>query len=84
MDEAPPCPSCSLLCCCTACLAARQALAQAPERPLVLNTDGAPPHSRDDGSGFEDRIVTELFRAWARRALVRLPPSAPGQRQPGR
>ncbi|MDO9630834.1 MAG: transporter substrate-binding domain-containing protein [Humidesulfovibrio sp.] len=30
--------------------------------PLVLNTDGAPPHSRADGSGFEDRIVAEAFR----------------------
>ena len=29
---------------------------------LVLNTDGAPPHSRADGTGFEDRIVAEAFR----------------------
>lgn len=35
-------------------------LAQA--EPLVLNTDGAPPHSRPDGTGFEDRIVAEAFR----------------------
>jgi len=30
--------------------------------PLVLNTDGAPPHARADGTGFEDRIVAEAFR----------------------
>lgn len=30
--------------------------------PLVINTDGAPPHSRADGTGFEDRIVAEAFR----------------------
>ncbi|HWR02988.1 MAG TPA: transporter substrate-binding domain-containing protein [Humidesulfovibrio sp.] len=30
--------------------------------PLVLNTDGAPPHARPDGTGFEDRIVAEAFR----------------------
>lgn len=47
------------LLCLLAVLAARPALA-AP--PLVLNTDGAPPHSRPDGTGFEDRIVTEAFR----------------------
>jgi len=34
----------------------------AAAQPLVLNTDGAPPHSRADGTGFEDRIVTEAFR----------------------
>ncbi len=75
MDRSPALPVLlALLCCCTACLAARQALAQAPERPLVLNTDGAPPHSRDDGSGFEDRIVTELFRRMGLAVrLVRLP-----------
>lgn len=39
-------------------LASRPAQAQ----PLVLNTDGAPPHARADGTGFEDRIVAEAFR----------------------
>lgn len=63
-----------LLCCCAALSSARAAQAQGVERPLVLNTDGAPPHSRDDGSGFEDRIVTELFRRIGRAVrLVRLP-----------
>jgi len=40
------------------------ALAASPSPPpvLVLNTDGAPPHSRPDGTGFEDRIVLEAFR----------------------
>lgn len=31
-------------------------------RTLVLNTDGAPPHSRPDDSGFEDRIMHEACR----------------------
>jgi len=34
----------------------------AQARPLVLNTDGAPPHSGPNGTGFEDRIVAEAFR----------------------
>jgi polar amino acid transport system substrate-binding protein len=46
------------LLCLLAVLGARPAQAD----PLVLNTDGAPPHSRADGTGFEDRIVTEAFR----------------------
>lgn len=47
---------------------ARAALGQSPGAStprapvLVLNTDGAPPHSRPDGTGFEDRIVAEAFR----------------------
>lgn len=41
---------------------------------LVLNTDGAPPHSRPDGTGFEDRIVTEAFRRLGMAVrLVQLP-----------
>jgi len=47
------------LLCLLAALAPRAAQAA---QPLVLNTDGAPPHSRPDGSGFEDRIVAEAFR----------------------
>lgn len=40
------------------------ALAAGPNQTpaLVLNTDGAAPHSRPDGTGFEDRIVAEAFR----------------------
>lgn len=40
------------------------ALAAGPAQtaPLVLNTDGAAPHARPDGTGFEDRIVAEAFR----------------------
>jgi polar amino acid transport system substrate-binding protein len=45
-----------------ACLAAALWGQPAFAAPLVLNTDGAPPHSRPDGSGFEDRIVAEAFR----------------------
>lgn len=37
---------------------------------LVLNTDGAAPHSRPDGTGYEDRIVAEAFRRIG--VLVRL------------
>jgi polar amino acid transport system substrate-binding protein len=47
------------LCCLLAVLGVRLALAA---QPPVLNTDGAPPHSRADGTGFEDRIVIEAFR----------------------
>jgi polar amino acid transport system substrate-binding protein len=58
------------LCCLLAVLGARLALAA----PLVLNTDGAPPHSRADGTGFEDRIVSEAFRRIGVAVkLVRLP-----------
>ncbi len=58
------------LLCLLAILGARPALAE----PLVLNTDGAPPHSRVDGTGFEDRIVTEAFRRIGREVkLVQLP-----------
>lgn len=58
------------LLCLLALLGARPALAE----PLVLNTDGAPPHSRADGTGFEDRIVTEAFRRIGREVkLVQLP-----------
>lgn len=46
------------LLCLLAALAPQPALAH----HLVLNTDGAPPHSRPDGTGFEDRIVAEAFR----------------------
>lgn len=48
----------AFLCCLAAALCVRPAIAT----PLVLNTDGAPPHSRPDGTGFEDRIVAEAFR----------------------
>lgn len=44
-----------------ACLAAAPTRAGAAEG-LRLNTDGAPPHSRPGGAGFEDRIVMEAFR----------------------
>jgi len=47
------------LLCLLAVLGARPVLAQ---QPLVLNTDAAPPHSRADGTGYEDRIVLEAFR----------------------
>lgn len=57
---------CLLALLCLAGAGARQALGQSPSSPrapvLVLNTDGAPPHSRPDGTGFEDRIVLEAFR----------------------
>lgn len=62
------------LCLAALLLAPGAALAQDQEPPLVLNTDGAPPHARDDGSGFEDRIVTEAFRRIGRAVrLLRLP-----------
>jgi polar amino acid transport system substrate-binding protein len=44
------------------CLAVILAARPAQAEPLVLNTDGAPPHARADGTGFEDRIVVEAFR----------------------
>jgi len=44
------------------CLVAALAAYPAQARTLVLNTDGEPPHSRPDDTGFEDRIVTEAFR----------------------
>jgi len=56
--------------CLLAFLGARPARAEL----LVLNTDGAPPHSRTDGTGFEDRIVTEAFRRLGLEVkLVQLP-----------
>lgn len=49
-------------------------LAQSPARALVLNTDGAPPHSRPGDTGFEDRIILEAFRRIGVPVrLVRLP-----------
>lgn len=47
---------------CLLCLALALPVCASGAGPLVLNTDGAPPHSRADGSGFEDRIVAEAFR----------------------
>jgi len=44
------------------CLLLALAGPAAAAQTLVLNTDGAAPHSRADGSGFEDRIVAEAFR----------------------
>lgn len=56
--------------CLLAVLVARPAQAD----PLVLNTDAASPHSRADGTGFEDRIVTEAFRRLGLEVkLVQLP-----------
>lgn len=47
---------------CLLCLLFLLPVRVARAAPLVLNTDGASPHSRPDGSGFEDRIVIEAFR----------------------
>jgi len=47
---------------CLLCLLLVLPVCAARAAPLVLNTDGAPPHSRADGSGYEDRIVAEAFR----------------------
>ncbi|MBU1042151.1 MAG: transporter substrate-binding domain-containing protein [Proteobacteria bacterium] len=47
---------------CLLCLVLALPVCASGAGPLVLNTDGAPPHSRADGSGFDDRIVTEAFR----------------------
>jgi len=44
------------------CILAILAIRPASAGVLILNTDGAPPHSRPDATGFEDRIVTEAFR----------------------
>jgi ABC-type amino acid transport/signal transduction systems, periplasmic component/domain len=44
------------------CLLAALGPRPASAQHLALSTDGAPPHSRPDGTGFEDRIVTEAFR----------------------
>lgn len=43
---------------------------QAPSPSLIINTDGIPPHSRADGSGFEDRIVSEAFRRIGRSIVI--------------
>ena len=59
---------------CLLCLFLALPPCPAGAQTLVLNTDGAAPHSRADGSGFEDRIVTEAFRrAGAAVRLLRLP-----------
>ncbi|MDP3427048.1 MAG: hypothetical protein Q8S17_06690, partial [Humidesulfovibrio sp.] len=47
---------------CLLCLVLALPVCVSRAEPLVLNTDSAPPHSRADGSGFEDRIVAEAFR----------------------
>lgn len=63
-----------LIVCLLAALWARPAAAQGPAHALVLNTDGAPPHSRPDDTGFEDRIILEAFRRIGVPVrLVRLP-----------
>lgn len=63
-----------VIACLLAALWAGPGLAQSPARPLVLNTDGASPHSRPDDTGFEDRIILEAFRRIGVPVqLVRLP-----------
>ena len=51
-----------VIACLLAVLGAGPGLAQGPAQALVLNTDGAPPHSRPGDTGFEDRIILEAFR----------------------
>lgn len=51
-------------------LAAQPAASDPAARALIINTDGVPPHSRPDGSGFEDRIVTEAFRRIGRAIVI--------------
>jgi polar amino acid transport system substrate-binding protein len=59
---------------CLLCLVLTLPVCVSRAEPLVLNTDGAPPHSRADGSGFEDRIVAEAFRRIGVQArLLQLP-----------
>lgn len=62
-------PFVAALCCLLGLLLLRPAPSPA-ESPLVLNTDGVSPHSRPDGSGFEDRIVTEAFRRIGRAVVL--------------
>ena len=62
-----------VLACLLAVLWVGPGLAQSPQA-LVLNTDGAPPHSRPGDTGFEDRIILEAFRRLDIAVrLVRLP-----------
>jgi len=63
-----------LIACLLAALWTGPGLAQSPASALVLNTDGAPPHSRPGDTGFEDRIILEAFRRIGVPVrLVRLP-----------
>lgn len=64
----------TVIVCLLAALGVVPALAQGQTPALVLNTDGAPPHSRPGDTGFEDRIILEAFRRIGVAVrLVRLP-----------